>query len=79
MAEPAPTPVTEPVALIDATEELLVVQVPPAVPLVVKVLDAPTHIVVVPDIVPPVGVVCTVISRRARKEPQPYGDVVYVM
>ena len=76
MAVPAETPVTEPVEETVAILELEETQVPPAVPLLANVLDAPAHMVVVPDMLPPVGVACIDILRLVKKLPQPFGAVV---
>jgi hypothetical protein len=76
-AVPAPTPVTAPLdELTVAIDVLDEVQTPLGVPLEASVLLAPTHMVVVPVIVPPVAEAVIVIFRRALKDPQPFGAVV---
>jgi hypothetical protein len=55
VAVPAATPDTTPEALTVATAVLLLDQVPPANPLVVRGVVAPAQIVVVPEIVPALG------------------------
>ena len=53
IAVPAPTPVTIPVLLFTvATEVLLLLQDPPASPLLVKLIEAPMHTIAAPETVP---------------------------
>ena len=64
MAVPEPTPVTTPVeAFTVATPVELEVHVPPILPLVVNVVDPPTHIACVPLSVPALDAVVTVTVR----------------
>ena len=59
MAEPAVTPCTTP-PLTVATATLLLIQVPPAVPLEVSVMEAPVQTLARPEIVPAVAAVLIV-------------------
>jgi hypothetical protein len=71
VAVPAETPEITPVeAFTLAIPELSDVQVPPAVPLLVKVVVAPTHAVCVPLRTPALAPTTTVIGRVALAFPQ---------
>lgn len=71
MVLPAATPITTPlVALIDATPGLLLLQVPPTLPLLVRVVDNPAQTVVVPLMVPASGSGFTVTRCVALDVPQ---------
>ncbi len=71
MAVPADTPVTTPEEFTVATAVLLLDQVPPELPLVVKVVVPPAHIFCVPLKVPALGGVVTVTVRVAEALAQP--------
>ena len=68
-AEPAVTPVTTPEPLMEATEALLLLQVPPDVAFE-SVVVPPTHTVLVPVIVPADGEGLTVTDCVAVAVPQ---------
>ena len=71
VALPAPTAVIAPVdELTVATKLLLLVQAPPPVPLLVKVVCEPAHIAEAPLIVPALASALMVILADAAEPPQ---------
>ena len=73
---PAATPVTTPVAAFtDATAGLLLLQVPPPVPLLVKVVDKPAHTDAAPLMVPALASAFTVTSLVAADVPHTFTTV----
>ena len=79
VAEPAATPVTTPVdAFTVAADVLLLLQVPPLLPLLVKAVVEPTQTDGVPPIVPAFGSGLTVIGYEALLVPQ-LVVTVYIM
>ena len=79
VALPAPTAVITPeVGLTVATKLLLLVQVPPAVPLLVKVVSEPAQMVAAPLIVPALASALMVMLAEAAELPQVL-LTVYVM
>ena len=71
VALPSPTPVTTPVvAFTVATSVLLLVQIPPASPLALKLMFAPAHTDDKPLIVPAFGSELTMIGKLAVEVPQ---------
>ena len=76
VADPAATPVTTPVtAFTVAAAVLLLLQVPPPVPLLVKPVVAPTHSVEAPVTVPEFGRALMVILADAVAVPQVFVTV----